>query len=353
MSFVRPQPWTDDDSNLMFQTCDRCGNISIQRVGADGGGAGVWLLGPEAMVMFRAGVPPSQILDYACSDDFARNRGITLSLFRGSLRYMLDLSGAANLLVTRVSRAGDAAQAHNCLEMLHAVLGDFLRRAESGERDGRLNIANVAPLAKIVADIDVPRAVSANVQLDLRLKALDILELCAQPLLWNAMPAEQAALLEQTIDHMEMVEQSVGRVQALAASAVDDPLIRAILVEAKFFHRVFRRRKARLSKQHAMAVWALMRNLAVAREVANPLEPASAAYDALRMLLEHQLVELGFLKLGTGERNGETHLRYRSPETGEVLGLPLYRTAVEVYATPDSTEPSAVLDSWGAALDRL
>jgi len=353
MSFVRPQPWADDDSGLMFQTCERCGTISIQRFSADGSGAGVWLLAPEAMVLFRAGVPPAQVFDYAFSEDFARNRGITQALFRGFLRYMLDLSGAANVLVAKIGQAEEQARVDMCIEMLHDVLVDFLRRAESGDPDSRMNLVTIGPVAQLVAGNRTLKATNANASLELRTRALDILETFAQPILWSSLPPEQAAILEQTIDHMEMVEQSTERLLALADGGIDDVTVREALVEAKFFYRVFRRRKARLSKAHATAVWRLMIVLARIRDVSSPLDAASGAYEALRALLEHQIVEMGFLKLAPGERDGEPRLRFRSPNTGEVLGLPLHRPSIEIYATPEAAVPSAVLDSWGAALDRL
>lgn len=350
MSFVRRQPWTTDDAGLMFQTCQRCGNISIQRFMSDGAVAGVWILSPDAIVMFRMGVPPNQVFDYAFSDDFFGNRGITLGLLQGSMRSMLDLSPATNLLLNRLGRLDDIGQISLSLDILRSVLTEHAARlATDGE--ARLHVSTLRPLAELMQG----RAVGGNAATslaDARFVALELLESFVQPELWQSLPQAETTALEEAIDHLSMVENSAARFRHMADN-LDDEVAMQLFVEAKFIYRVFRRRQARLSRLHAESVWRALTSLDRQFDVSNPLLFASKAFEAARGLLEHQLVESGFFKVGPRTVEGQQAIGFRSPNTGEVLALPQVSTRLYLFSTPQAQEPAAVLDDWGAAMDRL
>lgn len=349
---MRPQPWTDDDSGLMFQTCQRCGNLSIQRFAASGSVSGVWMLSANAMVLFRAGAPPAKVFDYVFSDDFSRNRGITQGLFRGYVGHMHDLSGVANTLISRIDAVTDATRVEVCVEALRDVLVEYLHRAQQDDTE-RLSVATVEPIASLMRGRRPLDGGTVEGWVNLRLQALEILELFAQPALWNSLPPHQAQQLEDEIDHGSMVEESIAALNGFTVTQMDEVIVRRIAAEARFFFRVFRRRKARLSRAHSGALWQAMRRLREECDVGNPLDPATMAYEASRQLLEHQLVESGFLKLGNREVDGDVRTAFRSPNTGEVLHVPEHRPSLEIFATSRTEKPTARLDSWTSALDRL
>lgn len=352
MSFVRPQPWTDDDSQLVFQSCERCGAVSIQRFGGEGSSVNsVWMLEPAAMVMFRAGESPRQVLEYAFSEDFARNRGIGLGLFRGILRYLLDLSGTANELVSRLEAAREYVFAEIAIEMLTELLATYVARATVDPSE-RLNIVEIRPVVAVMSGrVFLERGTPQQIA-DLRGRALDLLETFSQPALWKCLREEQMQLMEASIDHMTMVDDSIQRLNELGQH-YDARLLGAIYSEARFFQRLFHRRKARLSRAHSGAVWSLMQVMAARENLANPVLPAVPVFEALRALLEHQLVESGFLKVGQRDLRGKRRTAFQSPNTGEVLHVFMDEPRLEVFESPSSTEPLSAINSWIAATDRL
>ncbi len=145
----------------------------------------------------------------------------------------------------------------------------------------------------------------------------------------------------------------MAAMNGFAIAEPDDEIVRKIDAEARFFFRVFRRRKARLSRDHSGAVWELMRRLGQQRDVGNPLDCATNAYEACRRLIEHQLVESGFLKLGKREVDGDVRVVFQSPNTGEVVHVPEHRPSLEIFATSRAESPTARVDSWTSVLDRL
>lgn len=345
---VRPPPWTADDAGLMFQACARCGSVSIQKFSVGGAVDSVWILTDEAMVMFRDGVAPSQVFQYLFTDDFVRNRGVTLNLFRGYLASMHDLSGFTNLLVARAARFLEVEKVQLCLDMLRDTLAEYLRR----EAQTRLAVTTVTPVTDLLRSRRALNGPGGKSRVDLQFRALEILEMFAQPALWRSVPPAETSLLERAIDHIDMVDESIARTDAMSRE-VDDGVLLDAFAEARFMYRLFRRRQARLSRPHAAAIWRLMRVIEGHYTLGSPVDLATRTYDALRALLEHQLVESGFFKLGTDNRDGQTYLRFRSPHTQDVLHLPLYGSKLEIFADPDDVAPTAKLDSWTAAIDRL
>ena len=334
----------------MFQTCQRCGNISIQRFNNEGTTVGVWILSAEASVMFRLGAIPNAVFDYVFSDDFFRNRGITLSRLKGYLKSMLDLSGFVNLLLTRLGRLTDANQVQLSLEILRAVLSEHAERVRA-EDDARLNVSTLGPLADLMQGRSLSGQGTEN-RIKIRFGALEILESFVQPDMWDSVPRNETQALESALDHMNMVENSAARLRHFAENLDDEILIDAY-VEAKFMYRLFRRRQARLSRAHSDAVWRTLRNVEAVFDVTSPLSFASKTFEALRALLVHQLVESGFFKVGQRTIDGLESTAFRSPNTGEVLVLPEHSARLHILATDRASKPSATLDSWTAALDRL
>ena len=352
MSFVRRQPWTEDDAGLMFQTCDRCGQISIQRFDNEGLVTGVWILHPDSVVMFRSGTAPSHIFDYVISEDFLKNRGVTRGLFRGHLKSMLDLSGAVNVLISHIKRSNSLQRVELCMELFRDLLFEYSARSASTAEDRRLAVSTLFPLIELVHESRDLEGSASAARVDLRFAALEVLETFLQPGMDASAPAAEAAELEAAIDHLQMVDRSIARMNRLAQEINDDAIVTAF-VESRFLYRVFRRRKARLSRAHSEAVWRLMFAVSQHFPLGSPLDFSTKAYESLRGLLEHQAVELGFFKLGPRNQNGTPCLAFRGPNTGEILLLPLYYPKLAIYATDGAQHPTAVLDSWVAALDRL
>ncbi len=351
MSFVRRQPWTDDDAGMMFQSCQRCGRISIQHFDNDGGVSGVWILHPDSEVMFRAGTAPSHVFDYVFSDDFLKNRGITRGLFRGHLKSMLDLSGAVNVLVSYIKKSEALERVELCMELFRDLLSEYHVRMRDGEEDRRLAVSSLLPVAALVQNTRTLTGNGTNSRVEMRMTALEVLETFLQPALGPSVPNTELEALETAIDHMTMVEASIARMTYLAQGVDADALVEAY-VESRFMYRVFRRRKARLSKLHAEAVWRLMHAVNQTYTLGSPLEFATKAYESLRGLMEHQLLERGFLKLGPRDRNGTACLAFRSTK-GQTLLLPLWYPRLAIYATDDAERPISVTDVWSTAMDQL
>lgn len=352
MSFVRRQPWTDDDSGMMFQNCRRCGKVSIQHFGEEGSVNGVWILHPDSEVLFRVGTAPTHVLEYVFSEDFLKNRGITRALFRGYLRSMLDLSGAANSLVDRAKKSTTLEWAELSMELFRDVLAEYVIRRTRGEEDRRLAVTTLAPLVDLLHERRPLEGTGATQRIDLRFTILEVLESFLQPSMTASVPASEAGDLEAAIDHLTMVASSTQRLNYLSQGMEEANLIDAF-VEAKFMYRVFRRRQARLSRAHAESVWKMMHALNAYYTLGSPLDFATKAYEALRALLEHQLVEVGFLKIGKRDQKGTECNAFRSPQSGKMLLLPLFYPKVAIYATDKADRPVTVHDSWVEALDQM
>lgn len=354
LSFCRRQPWTDDDEALTFQSCGRCGKISIQQSDATGGTVGVWLLHPDAEVMFRVGTAPSHVFDYIYTDDFLKNRGITRGLFRGYLRSMLDLSGAVNVLVSRLRRTDSLERVQLSMDLFRDLLSEHAHRLvdEAEAENRRLAVSTLIPVTELVYSARHLDGRATDARVDLRFTSLQVLEAFALPGMWASVPQSETAEIERAIDHLTMVEASIARLGYLAQSLDDEALVDAY-VEGKFLYRVFNHRKAWLSRAHAQAVWRLMHAIMQIYPLGGPFDMATRAYEALRALLEHQLVESGFFKLGPRDQNGTPCHAFRSQRTGEVLVLPLYYPRLAIFADAGALNPSAVLEDWDGAVARL
>lgn len=335
---VRPPPWLPGTTNAAFHMCRNCGGLTVQTANAQGLGQ-LWLLEPGAVALVRLDVGPSQVIRYIASDDYFANRGVTEPLFRGWVRSTRDVSMCINDLLIRANREEDprrlAAIVHQALIVLQE-LSDRKRR----HADVECRIGSISGLVQVCQGT-FPRHQSSPDQIaEMRLAALDSLELLGQPWMLETISDDDAHLVDATIDHLRLVDRSREEIaQARLRMHSDGPL--RIREETGFLKGLFERRDAHLPFAYADLLWSVLKEL-YARLSGPPSTTVPKAYDAVQALLEETLIALGAEPI-SWRADGRA---FQLVRTNEVMVLRRRAPQVEVYTGLRANEPYRLLDRW-------
>lgn len=343
---VRDEPWAEVDRGYTYSYCPGCGNLTIHSYNPSTGFGQVYMLDASAMTLLRPDASPGAVLAYLYSDDFARNRGVTLPLFGGYLRSLVNLSPIANRLVVAVEQADELERIAFGLDALHATLEEAAVRPEQGRGRAELSVTTVAPVVRVGRGGFQVARYEPDAFTSVRLKAWNCLELFGRPGLWGSLEADTAEMLEEITDHLAVIRSAQhGLERGLDRLEFDGAVY--LYVEAKFLQRVLSRRGARLTPALASLVWRVLQELGprIKRKNSSTRPFDQRAFVRVRALLEHHIVSLGFEKSG-GERTQAGLLEYVDPRTGRSLQLPPYRTRIYLYERRDAATPVAVLDEW-------